>query len=496
MDPAVESPHAALRSPEPPPSGTRFAARERIDLVCDPGTTRVIRSAVRSRRIGARAQPGDGVVAASGEIQGRPVFCYAQDARFVGGSLGEAHAETILRVLSLAADARVPVIGLIESAGARMQEATAALGAYGRIFRQTVALSGQVPQISVITGVSAGGGSYAPALTDFIVMTKTANMFLTGPGVVKAAVGEDVTPEQLGGPLVHGRNGVAQFVAKTEADAAFLVRDLLSYLPQHAGDDPPLVAPAGPIADNPGACVPRQTRQVYDMRDVVRAIVDAGEMLEVAPRWARNMVTGFARLDGRSIGVVANQPRHIGGVIDSEASQKAASFVRTCDAFGIPLVVLVDTPGFLPGLRQETRGVIRHGAELLSAFAGATVPRVTVVLRQAYGGAYITMNAKDLGADFAYAWPRARIGIMAAQQAVSIINRREIAAAPDPEGLKAALAESYAAEHQNAHAAAQEGFIDEVILPTETRDRLCLALKTLATKRHRPHHQWFHRRER
>jgi acetyl-CoA carboxylase carboxyltransferase component len=485
----------ALRRPTVPVAVGPLAARERIDMLCDPGSTRTIRSAVRSRRIGARAQPGDGVVAASGEILGRPVFCYAQDARFVGGSLGEAHAETILRVMNLAADARVPVIGLIESAGARMQEATAALGAYGRIFRQTVRLSGDVPQISVITGVSAGGGSYAPALTDFIVMTKTANMFLTGPGVVKAAVNEDVTPQQLGGPGVHSRNGVAQFVADTEADAAFLVRDLLSYLPQNSSESPPQIAAVDPLGDNPGAFVPRETRRVYDMRDVVRCIVDGGDLIEVAPRWARNMVTAFARLDGRPVGIVANQPRYVGGVIDAEASQKAADFVDKCNAFGLPLVVLVDTPGFLPGLNQETRGVIRHGAGLLHAFAAATVPRVTVVLRQAYGGAYITMNAKDLGADFAFAWPRARIGIMAAQQAVAIINRREIAAAEDPAAYGLELAERYAAEHQNAHAAAEEGFIDEVILPGETRDRLCLALKTLALKRNRSHLNWFHRRE-
>ena len=464
----------------------RLTPSQRIELVCDPGSTHVIRSRVRSRRIGERAEEGDGVVAASGVVQGRPVFCFAQDARFVGGSLGEAQAETIVRVLSLAEDAGVPVVGLVESAGARFQEATAALSGYGRIFRQTVRLSTRVPQVSVISGVSAGGGSYAPALTDFVVMTKSAKMFLTGPGVVQAAIGEDVTLEELGGWGVHARNGVAQFVVPTEIDAAFLVRELLSYLPQNSAEDPPEAEPEDPIGANPGAHVPRDTQRVYDVRDVVREIVDGGKLLEVSPRWARNMVTGFARLDGRSVGIVANQPHYLGGVIDSWASEKAARFVHTCDKFRLPIVALVDTPGFMPGSREERRGVIRHGAGLLRAFAGATVPRLTVVLRSAYGGAYITMNSKDLGADFAFAWPRARIGIMAAQQAVSIIARRDIAAAPDPESHRLRLAEDYAAEHQNAHAAAREGFIDEVIGPDEARSRLCGALKLLAGKRRFP----------
>ncbi|HEX8053865.1 MAG TPA: carboxyl transferase domain-containing protein, partial [Thermoleophilaceae bacterium] len=331
---------------------TRFDARQRIELLCDPGSAKVIRSSVESRRIGSRARAGDGVVAAAGTVDGRPVFCFAQDAGFVGGSLGEAHADTIVRVLSLAREARVPVVGFIESAGARMQEATAALGGYGRIFRETIALSDCVPQISIIAGTSAGGGSYAPALTDFVVMTKEARMFLTGPAIVRAATGEDTDAATLGGQAVHARNGVSHFVVPTDIDAAFLTRELLSYLPQNTSESPPDAEPHGPIGDNPGASVPRETRRVYDVRGVVRAIVDAGRMLEVAPRWARNMVTGFARLDGRAVGIVANQPWHLGGVIDSDASEKAASFVSTCDRFRVPLVVLVDTPGFLPGLRQ------------------------------------------------------------------------------------------------------------------------------------------------
>ena len=459
------------------PTG-RLLAPERLELLCDPGSTHVIRSAVRSRRIGSRAQNGDGVVAASGTIGGRPVFCYAQDARFVGGSVGEAHAETILRVLARAGDAGVPVIALVESAGARVHEATAALGGYGRIFKEIVALAGRVPQISIISGVSAGGGSYAPALTDFIVMTRDADMFLTGPAVVGEALGEEVGAHELGGSAVHARNGVCQFVVPTDIDAAFLARDLLSYLPQNSAEAPPCIRPEPPPGQNPGACVPRETRRVYDVREVARAVVDGGRLLEVSPRWAKNILTAFARLDGLPIGVVANQPRWLGGVIDSAASQKAARFVRTCDSFGIPLVVLVDTPGFLPGTRQEREGVIRHGASLVSAFAAATVPRFSVVLRQAYGGAYITMNSKDLGADFAFAWPRARIGIMGANQAVKIIHRREIAAAEDNDAHRVELATRYAAEYQNAHAAAAEGFVDEVIAPHETRARLIGALAT------------------
>ncbi len=466
-------------------TASRLSPRERIERLCDAGSIDVIRSAVRSRRIGEGARAGDGVLGASGTIAGRPMLCYAQDGSFAGGSLGEAHAETILRVLMLARRARVPVIGLIESAGARMQEATAALSGYARVFRESVALAGRVPQISIVSGIAAGGGAYAPALTDFVVMSETASMFLTGPGVVRAALGEQTTMRELGGAAVHARNGVCQFVAASDADAALLARKLLSYLPQNDCEEPPLLAPREPLLEDPGSRVPRETRQVYDVRAVAAAIVDGGTLLEVSPRWARNIVTAFARIEGRSIGLVANQPQYKGGTIDLEASQKGASFVRTCDAFGLPLVVLVDTPGFLPGRSQEQRGIIRHGADLLRAFAAAGVPRLTVILRQAYGGAYITMNARELGADVVLAWPQARIGIMSARQAVGIVARREIARAADPEAHQAALAERYAAEHQSACAIAQEGFVDEVIAPAETRKRLCAALRMLAG-RHRP----------
>jgi acetyl-CoA carboxylase carboxyltransferase component len=464
------------------PAPAPLDAAGRIELLCDPGSIRAIRSAVASRRLGARAQAGDGVFVASGTVAGRPVVCYAQDATFAGGSLGEAHADSIVRVLGLARDARVPAIGLFESAGARVQEGTAALAGYARVFRAIAGLSGHVPQVSVVTGACAGGGSYAPALTDFVVMTRAACMFLTGPGVVREVLGEDVGPQQLGGPDVHARTGVCQFVAEGDAEAIGVARDVLSYLPSHAGGPLPQAPAREPLLQDPSTLVPSQTRKVYDVRDVARGIVDAGELREVAPRWGRGMLTALARMEGRPVGIVANQPRHLGGAIDADGALKAARFVRTCDAFGLALVVLVDTPGFLPGTGQERRAVIRCGAELLHAFAGASVPRLSVVLRQAYGGAYITMSSKDLGADCAFAWQGARIGVMGPLHAVRIVHRRELARSPEPEREGLALSERYLAEHQLAHASARDGFVDEVIEPCETRARLCAALDLLRHK--------------
>jgi acetyl-CoA carboxylase carboxyltransferase component len=419
-------------------------------------------------------------VGASGTVAGRPVYCYAQDQSFAGGSLGEAHADTIVRVMQLAGRAGAPVIGFVASGGARMDDGIAALGGYGRIFRESVKLSGRVPQISVITGVSAGGGAYSPALTDFVVMTEGSAMFLTGPGVVREVTGEDVDAQALGGPKVHEKNGVCQFVAANDHEAVGLVRELLAHLPQRAGDEPPLGLPAPVPSMDPGDFVPEAARKVYDVRDVIRAIVDNGELLEVSPRWARNMVTGFCRIDGRSVGVIANQPWYLGGVIDADASQKAAKFVRTCNAFGVPLVVLVDTPGFLPGTKQENLGVIRHGAKLLHAFAEAVVPKVTVVLRKAYGGGFITMNSKDLGADVSLAWPDAQIGIMGAKQAVGVVHRKAIAASDDPVAEQDRLAAEYEAEHVSAVVAAREGFIDELVDSRDTRRRLAGALSALS----------------
>jgi len=463
----------------------RLGPRERLDLLCDEGSLHIIRSEVTSRRMGEKSRPGDGVIGAAGRIAGRPVFCYAQDASFAGGSLGEAHADTVVRILRLAGQAGVPVVAFVESAGARMQEGVAALGGYGRIFHENVRLSGRVPQISIITGVSAGGGSYSPALTDFVVMTEDASMFLTGPGIVKEVMGEEVSSADLGGSRVHERNGVCQFVVPHEIDSVFLARDLLSYLPQNAWELPEMRPPENPSGADPGVLVPSEPRRVYDIRAVIGSVVDGGQMLEVSPKWARNLVTAFARVDGRPVGVIANQPQHLGGVLDADAAQKGARFVRTCNAFGLPLVVLVDTPGFMPGKAQESAGVIRHGAKLLHAFAEATVPRLTVVLRKAYGGAYITMNSKDLGADFTFAWPSAEIGVMAARQAVGIINRRELAAEADSDSARDRLADVYTDQHLRAQVAARDGFIDEVIEPADTRARLAWGLATLARQRGR-----------
>ncbi|MHB8492406.1 MAG: acyl-CoA carboxylase subunit beta, partial [Solirubrobacteraceae bacterium] len=425
----------------------RLTPLERLETLADPGSLQLLRTEVRSRRMGERARSGDGVLAGHARVDGRQVCCYAQDSSFAGGSLGEAHAETVVEVLRQAGRARVPVIAFIDSAGARMQEGLAALSGYGRIFSEHVRLSGLVPQISVICGPSAGGSSYGPALTDFVIMSARAAMFLTGPAVVSEVTGEQVDGPTLGGPHVHERNGVCHFTRPTDVDSALLARELLDYLPQRAGDSPRIGTTADPPDGCPGDPVPAEARRVYDVRAVAGALVDGGELLEVSPRRSPNVVCALARVEGRAIGIVANQPRYLGGVLDAEAAQKAARFVRTCNAFGLPLVVLVDTPGFLPGSGQERDGVIRHGAKLVHAFAEATVPSVTVILRKAFGGAFIAMNSKALGADYVFAWPGAELGVMGAEQAVGILNRREIAAADDPQAARRRLADAYASEH-------------------------------------------------
>jgi acetyl-CoA carboxylase carboxyltransferase component len=452
---------------------------ERLEVLCDRDSLHVFRSEVRSHQMGDKARSGDGVVGGAGLVEGRAVFCYAQDASFAGGSLGEAHADTIVRVLELAGRARTPVVGFVSSGGARMQEGVAALGGYGRIFRQTVALSGRVPQISIITGVSAGGGAYSPALTDWVVMTEDSSMFLTGPGVVREALGEDVSTQELGGARVHQRNGVCHFVAPTDIGAAYVARELLGYFASDR-DVTARTSRARPAdGRDPGAYVPAQARRVYDVRDVIRCISDAGELLEVSAGWARNLVTALVRIEGRAVGVIANQPRYLGGVLDAATSQKGARFVQKCNAFGLPLLVLVDTPGFMPGTRQESAGVIRFGATLVHAFAEATVPRVTVILRKAFGGAFITMNSKDLGADYVFAWPRAEIGVMGSKPAVGIIHRRELAAAPDPDAARERLADEYAEAQLRPQVAASRGYVDELIAPADTRGRVASALRSM-----------------
>jgi acetyl-CoA carboxylase carboxyltransferase component len=448
--------------------------RERLQLLCDSGSFRALRSGVVSRKI--QGQPGDGVTVGAGQVNGRPIVCYAEDPSFMGGSLGETHADSIVRALDLAGSAGTPIIGFVESGGARPQEGHAALAGYGRIFKTSVKHSRRIPQISIVSGISAGGAAYAPGLTDFVLMTEGARMFLTGPRVVRAALGEEVSMEELGGPRVQERNGVCQIVAEDDIDAIRRVRALLGFLPSAIGDRVPFEYPIRAPLRDPSALVPDEGRRVYDMRDVIRGIADTGSLLEIGEHWARNMVTALARIEGQPIAVVANQPRHLAGVIDAAGAEKAAWFVNTCNRFGLPLLALVDTPGFMPGKRQEEAGVIRHGSSLLHAFASATVLKLTVVVRKAYGGAVITMNSKDLGADVVFAWPGAEIGTMAASEAVRISDRRRLQLPDGHDALHSALSAPYAQEHLAADVAAASGFVDEVIEPAETRDRLAWTL--------------------
>jgi acetyl-CoA carboxylase carboxyltransferase component len=436
-------------------------ARVRLELLFDPGTFRAIRSAV-----------GDGVVAGSGRVNGRAVCAWAQDGAHRGGSLGAAGGETIAHTIARADALGCPVVGFPHSGGARLQEGTASLQAYAAIFRAQSTAS--VPQVSVIGGPCAGGAAYSPALGDLTVMAGAeAKMFLTGPAIVERVTREQVSALELGGPKVHARNGVAHLTADHDVHAAELVKTALAHLPSKAGGPLPLYPPQDPAPGDPGDVLPERSRQVYDVREVAARMVDGGELIELGPRWARNLVVGLARIEGAPVGIIANQPRHLGGTLDAEASQKGTWFVDLCDRFGVPLVVLVDTPGFLPGVGQEKAGVIRHGASLLRAFSVATTPRVTVTLRQAYGGAHIVMNSRDLGADLTLAWPDARIGVMGARQAVELVHRRDIAAGADPDEL----ADAYAAEHLPVRVAASRGFVDEIVAPALTRERIAFALE-------------------
>jgi acetyl-CoA carboxylase carboxyltransferase component len=441
-----------------------LAARARLELLFDPGTFRPTRTAV-----------GDGVLSGSGRVQGRAVMAWAQDGAFKGGSLGSAGGATIARTIERADALGVPVVGFPHSGGARLQEGVAALTAYAAIFRAQAQAT--VPMISVVSGPCAGGAAYSPALGDFVVMTADAFMFLTGPKIIERVTREVISAGELGGPKVHGANGVSHLVARDDVHAAELTRELLTFLPDRVGSGTPLVPPADAPDLDPGDVLPVSDRQVYDVREVAMRLTDRGGLLELAPKWARNLVVGFGRVEGRAVGIIANQPRHLGGCLDAEAAEKGAWFVNMCDRFGIPLVVLSDTPGFLPGARQEQAGVLRHGASLLRAFGRATVPRVTVTLRQAYGGAHIVMNSRDLGATLTLAWPNARIGVMGARQAVELVRRREIEAGADA----AVLAEAYEAEHLPVRVAAAAGFVDEVVAPSETRDRIAHVLELAQT---------------
>ena len=436
----------------------------RLESLVDPGTLHLLRTAV-----------GDGVVGGSGRVDGRPVFGWAQDGRFRGGSLGSSGGETITRVFALAERAGAPVVCFPESGGARVQEGVGALTAYGAIFRAEA--TARVPVISVVAGACAGGAAYGAAVGDLTISAgDDVKLFLTGPRVVQEITREDVSAVELGGVKVQSANGVIHLAAGDGREALELARQVLGFLPSRLGDRPPYAAPREPAAGDPGDVLPPSPRQVYDVRDVAARILDGGDLLELAPRWARNLVVGLGRLQGMPVGVIANQPRHLGGTLDVAAAEKGAWFVEWCDRMGLPLAVLVDTPGFLPGTGQERAGVIRYGAGFLRAFARASVPRVTVTLRQAFGGAHIVMNSRDLGADLTMAWSAARMGVMGARQAVEVVGRRELAAGAD----RMALETAYEIDQLDVRVSARGGYVDEVIEPRETRDRLVQALGAFA----------------
>jgi acetyl-CoA carboxylase carboxyltransferase component len=468
------------------PTASRSSALDRMECLFDDGSLQLLRTRVRSRALGDSAHEGDGVLVGIGTVEGHPVASYSQDACIAAGSLGEAQAEAIVRLLSIARDAGMPVVSFLESSGARIQEGVAALAGYARVFSEIVALSRVVPQISIVGGACAGGSAYAPALTDFTIMTESAAMFLTGPRIVRDVCGEEVSIAELGGSRVHRANGVCQLVVADDTEAAVKARRLLSFLPRKTRVSPSAAVTDAQAARDPGALLPSRPSAAYDVREIARAISDGEDFLEVDAGWARNMVTGFARIGGHAVGIVANQPKFIGGVIDVHASDKASCFVELCDAYGLPLVVLVDTPGFMPGRRQESDGIIRHGAGIVRAFASARVPRITVVLRKAYGGAYVAMNSVHLGATLAYAWPDAEIGVMDPGSAVSLIHRAALGEANDPDELLRSLTTDYRRGHCAALGAARQGFVDEVIEPALTRSHLRSALGAFAPDAERP----------
>jgi len=470
----------------------KLTARERIDYLLDEGSFQELDMLARHRAHGMGLEDNrpytDGVITGFGTIDGRKVCLFSQDFTVFGGALGEVFAEKIHKVMDLAASVGVPMIGLNDGAGARIQEGVVSLASYGGIFHRNVRASGVIPQISVILGPCAGGAVYSPAMTDFIFMVReTSHMFITGPDVVKTVTGEDVTLEQLGGATSHAsKSGVATFVAGDEKECLDEVRYLISFLPSNNLEEPPLVV----TGDDPerltpelSELMPASPNQPYDMKKVIAAVVDNGDYMEYFPHWAMNLTCGFARLDGHVVGIVGNQPQNLAGVLDIESSEKGARFVRTCDAFNIPMVTFVDVPGFLPGTDQEYGGIIRHGAKLLYAYCESTVPRVQVITRKAYGGAYVVMNSKSIGADLAYAWPSAELAVMGPQGAVDIVYRRELQTAANPELRRTELVDEYIERYANPYVAAERGYVDDVIDPAETRKILVRALDILRSKR-------------
>jgi propionyl-CoA carboxylase beta chain len=470
----------------------KLLARERIERLLDPGSFVELDRFVRHRNphfgMMERRPWGDAVVTGHGTIFGRKVFVFSQDFTVFGGTLSEAFAEKICKVMDLALKFGCPVIGINDSGGARIQEGVVSLGGYAEIFWRNVQASGVIPQISLVMGPTAGGAVYSPAITDFVLMVKeTSYMFITGPEVVKTVTGEEVTFEELGGAATHAsKSGVAHLTADDEEACLEDARYLLSFLPQSNAEPPPYFAPSDPIdredAELDGI-VPDNPNKPYDMRDVVLRVVDEGEFLEIHEHWAENIVCGFARLEGHPIGVVANNPRALAGTLDIDSSVKAARFVRTCDAFNVPLVTFVDVPGFLPGTSQEWGGIIRHGAKLLYAYCEATVPKIAVITRKAYGGAYDVMSSKHIRADFNFAWPSAEVAVMGPEGAVNIVFRKELEEAEDPDARRAELIADYRAQFANPYTAAERGYLDDVIEPRRTRPALCKALVTALSKR-------------
>jgi propionyl-CoA carboxylase beta chain len=470
----------------------KLTARERVDALLDKGSFVEIDMMVRHRTHGFgiedRRPPGDAVVTGWGTVDGRTVFVFAEDFTVFGGSLGEAVSDKICKVMDLAMRTGAPLVGLKDSGGARIQEGVLSLSGYGEIFRRNVLASGVIPQVSVIMGPCAGGAVYSPAMTDFVYQVNgTSHLFITGPDVIKTVTGEDVTFDRLGGARSHAeRSGVTHFVSSDGRQALEEVRYLLSFLPQNNMEAPPYFTPSDAsdrMEEGLTVIIPDSPNQPYDMVDLIEMVVDDGEFYEVHHHFARNIVVGFARLDGYTVGIVANNPAVLAGTLDIDAAVKGARFVRVCDAFNIPLVTFVDVPGFLPGVDQEHGGIIRHGAKLLYAYCEATVPRITVITRKAYGGAYVVMNSRSVGADVAFAWPTAEIAVMGAQGAVNIVHRREIVDAEDPEQLRSRMVADYEERFSNPYVAAELGLIDEVIEPRETRPRLIAALDMLRTKR-------------
>jgi acetyl-CoA carboxylase carboxyltransferase component len=470
----------------------KLTARERLELLLDQDSFVEIGKFVKHRGkhfdMEKKEAPAEGVVTGYGTIDGRRVYVFAQDFTVIGGTLGEMHGKKICKILDMAMEAGAPVIGINDSGGARIQEGVDSLAGYGEIFYRNTWASGVIPQISVILGPCAGGAVYSPAITDFIFMTKgTSIMFITGPKVVKAVTGEEIGPDQLGGTGVHAQtSGVAQFAAEDEKSCLQMVRKLLSYLPSNCSESPPVVDTGDdpdrmdePLAE----VIPTDHRKPYDVRDVITRVVDKGELFEASPNYARNLITAFARLNGRTVGVLANQPRQFAGCLDINASDKGARFIRFCDAFNVPLVTFVDVPGYLPGTAQEHGGIIRHGAKMLFAYSEATVPKITVILRKAYGGGYIAMCSRHLGANQVLAWPTAEIAVMGPEGAVEIIFGKEMAKAEDPESLRRQKIAEYREKFANPYVAAARGYIDAVIEPRETRPYLIKALEALVTEK-------------